>query len=135
MLCLALMVAVGIPPFAGAIALGALSNVCGCLTQYAIGSGPVMFGAGGRTWQGACDLDDRTALLIVGKLLVPRDLYPDCTCRDRSRVQLSRVNAGRCGSGNIEPNSETELTNAHAAPILPIYCACHRQVDCGTAGR
>ena len=45
-LCLALMIAAGIPPFAGAIALGALSNVCGCLTQYAIGSGPVMFGAG-----------------------------------------------------------------------------------------
>jgi DASS family divalent anion:Na+ symporter len=44
--CLALMVAAGVSPFAGAIALGALSSVCGCLTQYAIGSSPVMFGAG-----------------------------------------------------------------------------------------
>lgn len=44
--CLALMIAAGIPAFAGALALGSLSNVYGCLTQYAIGSGPVMFGAG-----------------------------------------------------------------------------------------
>ena len=45
-LSLALMIAAGIPPFVGAIALGSLSNIYGCLTQYAIGSGPVMFGAG-----------------------------------------------------------------------------------------
>jgi divalent anion:Na+ symporter, DASS family len=45
-LSLALMIAAGIPPFAGALALGSLSNIYGCLTQYAIGSGPVMFGAG-----------------------------------------------------------------------------------------
>jgi divalent anion:Na+ symporter, DASS family len=45
-LSLALLIAAGVPPFAGAIALGSLSNVFGCLTQYAIGSGPVMFGAG-----------------------------------------------------------------------------------------
>jgi DASS family divalent anion:Na+ symporter len=43
---LALMISAGIPPFPAAIALGSLSNVYGCLTQYAIGSGPVMFGAG-----------------------------------------------------------------------------------------
>jgi divalent anion:Na+ symporter, DASS family len=40
------MVASGIPPFAAAISLGILSNVFGCLTQYSIGSGPVMFGVG-----------------------------------------------------------------------------------------
>ena len=45
-LCLALMTAAGIPPFTGAVALGVLSNVNGCLTQYGIGSGPVMYGAG-----------------------------------------------------------------------------------------
>jgi DASS family divalent anion:Na+ symporter len=45
-LSLALMVGGGIPAFTGAIALGALSNLNGCLTQYGIGSGPVMFGAG-----------------------------------------------------------------------------------------
>jgi len=49
------MIAAGIPPFVGAIALGVLSNVNGCLTQYAIGSGPVMFGAGyvtqGEWWR------------------------------------------------------------------------------------
>jgi len=54
-LSLALMIAAGIPPFVGAIALGVLSNVNGCLTQYAIGSGPVMFGAGyvtqGEWWR------------------------------------------------------------------------------------
>ena len=52
---LALMIAAGIPPFVGAIALGVLSNVNGCLTQYGIGSGPVMFGAGyvtqGEWWR------------------------------------------------------------------------------------
>jgi DASS family divalent anion:Na+ symporter len=45
-LSMALMVAAGIPPFTAAIALGILSNINGCLTQYGIGSGPVMFGAG-----------------------------------------------------------------------------------------
>ncbi|HEU5296583.1 MAG TPA: DASS family sodium-coupled anion symporter [Burkholderiaceae bacterium] len=45
-LSLALMVGGGVPAFVGAIALGALSNLNGCLTQYGIGSGPVMFGAG-----------------------------------------------------------------------------------------
>jgi len=45
-LSLALLVGGGVPAFAGAIALGALSNLNGCLTQYGIGSGPVMFGAG-----------------------------------------------------------------------------------------
>ena len=45
-LSLALMVAGGIPAFTAAVALGALSNLNGCLTQYGIGSGPVMFGAG-----------------------------------------------------------------------------------------
>jgi DASS family divalent anion:Na+ symporter len=45
-LSMALMVAAGIPPFTAAVALGILSNVNGCLTQYGIGSGPVMFGAG-----------------------------------------------------------------------------------------
>ena len=32
---------IGIP-----MAIGVLSNINGCLTQYGIGSGPVMFGAG-----------------------------------------------------------------------------------------
>lgn len=54
-LCLALMIAAGIPPFTGAVALGVLSNVNGCLTQYGIGSGPVMYGAGyvtqGEWWK------------------------------------------------------------------------------------
>jgi DASS family divalent anion:Na+ symporter len=54
-LCLALMTAAGIPPFTGAIALGVLSNINGCLTQYGIGSGPVMYGAGyvtqGEWWK------------------------------------------------------------------------------------
>ena len=44
--CLALMAAAGVPVFAAALALGSLSSICGCLTQYAIGSAPVMFGAG-----------------------------------------------------------------------------------------
>ena len=34
------------PAFPAAIGLGVLSNINGCLTQYGIGSGPVMFGAG-----------------------------------------------------------------------------------------
>ena len=54
-LSLALLIAAGIPPFVGAVALGALSNIYGCLTQYAIGSGPVMFGVGyvtqGEWWR------------------------------------------------------------------------------------
>jgi DASS family divalent anion:Na+ symporter len=54
-LCLTLMTAAGIPPFTGAVALGVLSNVNGCLTQYGIGSGPVMYGAGyvkqGEWWK------------------------------------------------------------------------------------
>jgi DASS family divalent anion:Na+ symporter len=45
-LSLALMIGAGVPAFAAAIALGVLSNVYGCLTQYGIGSGPVMYGAG-----------------------------------------------------------------------------------------
>jgi DASS family divalent anion:Na+ symporter len=45
-LCLALMIGAGVPPFPAAIGLGVLSNLNGCLTQYGIGSGPVMFGAG-----------------------------------------------------------------------------------------
>jgi DASS family divalent anion:Na+ symporter len=45
-LSLALLVASGVPAFVGAVALGVLSNLNGCLTQYGIGSGPVMFGAG-----------------------------------------------------------------------------------------
>ena len=44
--CIALMVAVGVPAFPAALALGALSSINGCLTQYAIGSAPVMFGSG-----------------------------------------------------------------------------------------
>lgn len=43
---LALMVAGGVPAFPAAIGLAVLSNLNGCLTQYGIGSGPVMFGAG-----------------------------------------------------------------------------------------
>ncbi|SAL87970.1 Putative malate transporter YflS [Caballeronia terrestris] len=54
-LSMALMVAAGIPPFTAAVALGILSNINGCLTQYGIGSGPVMFGAGyvtqGQWWK------------------------------------------------------------------------------------
>lgn len=45
-LSMALMVAAGVPPFTAAVALGALSNINGCLTQYGIGSGPVMYGSG-----------------------------------------------------------------------------------------
>jgi divalent anion:Na+ symporter, DASS family len=54
-LSLALMIAADIPAFTGAVALGVLSNVNGCLTQYGIGSGPVMYGAGyvtqGEWWK------------------------------------------------------------------------------------
>jgi DASS family divalent anion:Na+ symporter len=54
-LSLTLMIGAGVPPFMAAITLGCLSSVYGCLTQYAIGSGPVMFGAGyvsqGEWWR------------------------------------------------------------------------------------
>jgi DASS family divalent anion:Na+ symporter len=54
-LSFALLVGGGVPPFAGALALGALSSIYGCLTQFGIGSGPVMFGAGyvtqGEWWK------------------------------------------------------------------------------------
>ncbi len=43
---LGLLVAAGFPALPAAITLGALSNVMGCLTQYGIGSAPVMFGPG-----------------------------------------------------------------------------------------
>jgi divalent anion:Na+ symporter, DASS family len=45
-LSLALLIGGGVPPFPAAIGLGVLSSINGCLTQYGIGSGPVMFGAG-----------------------------------------------------------------------------------------
>ncbi len=45
-LSLALMVGGGVPALPAAIGLGALSSINGCLTQYGIGSGPVMYGAG-----------------------------------------------------------------------------------------
>jgi DASS family divalent anion:Na+ symporter len=45
-LSLALLIGGGVPAFPAAIGLGVLSNLNGCLTQYGIGSGPVMFGAG-----------------------------------------------------------------------------------------
>ena len=43
---LAILIASGIKPFSAAITLACMSNVFGCLTQYAIGSAPVLFGAG-----------------------------------------------------------------------------------------
>jgi DASS family divalent anion:Na+ symporter len=45
-LSMALMMAAGVPGFTAAIALGAISNINGGLTQYGIGSGPVMYGSG-----------------------------------------------------------------------------------------
>lgn len=45
-LSLALLVGGGVPALPAAIGLGALSSINGCLTQYGIGSGPVMYGAG-----------------------------------------------------------------------------------------
>ena len=45
-LSLVLLIGGGVPAFPAAIGLGVLSNLNGCLTQYGIGSGPVMFGAG-----------------------------------------------------------------------------------------
>lgn len=46
---LAILIASGVDPFTAAITLACLSNVFGCLTQYAIGSAPVLFGAGYHT--------------------------------------------------------------------------------------
>jgi len=52
---LTLLVTAGVAPFSAAILLACLSSLYGCLTQYAIGSGPVMFGAGyvsqGEWWR------------------------------------------------------------------------------------
>ena len=45
-LSLALLIGAGVPAFPSAIGLGVMSNINGCLTQYGIGSGPVMYGAG-----------------------------------------------------------------------------------------
>jgi DASS family divalent anion:Na+ symporter len=45
-LSMALMMAAGVPGFTAAIALGAFSSINGGLTQYGIGSGPVMYGSG-----------------------------------------------------------------------------------------
>lgn len=73
-LSMALMVAAGVPPFIAAVALGILSNVNGCLTQYGIGSGPVMFGAGyvtqGEWWKAGflMSLFYMVAWLVVGPL-------------------------------------------------------------------
>jgi len=54
-LSLALMLSADVPALPAAIGLGALSSICGCLTQYGIGSGPVMYGAGyvtqGEWWK------------------------------------------------------------------------------------
>ena len=73
-LSMALMVAAGIPPFTAAVSLGVLSNVNGCLTQYGIGSGPVMFGAGyvtqGQWWRAGflMSLIYMVVWLVVGPL-------------------------------------------------------------------
>jgi DASS family divalent anion:Na+ symporter len=73
-LSMALMVAAGVPPFVAAIALGVLSNINGCLTQYGIGSGPVMFGAGyvsqGQWWKAGflMSLVYMAVWLVVGPL-------------------------------------------------------------------
>jgi DASS family divalent anion:Na+ symporter len=73
-LSMALMVAAGIPPFTAAVALGILSNINGCLTQYGIGSGPVMFGAGyvpqARWWKAGflMSLIYMVVWLVVGPL-------------------------------------------------------------------
>jgi DASS family divalent anion:Na+ symporter len=49
------MLSAEVPALPAAIGLGALSSLCGCLTQYGIGSGPVMYGAGyvtqGEWWK------------------------------------------------------------------------------------
>ncbi len=73
-LSMALMVAAGIPPFTAAVALGILSNINGCLTQYGIGSGPVMYGAGyvtqGEWWKAGflMSLIYMVVWLVVGPL-------------------------------------------------------------------
>lgn len=73
-LSMALMVAADIPSFTAAVALGVLSNVNGCLTQYGIGSGPVMFGAGyvtqGEWWKAGLlmSLIYMVVWLVVGPL-------------------------------------------------------------------
>lgn len=46
---LAILIASGVNPFTAAITLACLSNVFGCLTPYAIGSAPVLFGTGYHT--------------------------------------------------------------------------------------
>ena len=50
-----ILITAGVDPFTAAITLACMSNVFGCLTQYAIGSAPVMFGAGyltqGEWWK------------------------------------------------------------------------------------
>ena len=48
---LAILIASGVDPFTAAITLACMSNVFGCLTPYAIGSAPVLFGAGFHTQQ------------------------------------------------------------------------------------
>ena len=48
---LAILIASGVDPFTAAITLACMSNVFGCLTPYAIGSAPVLFGAGYHTQQ------------------------------------------------------------------------------------
>ena len=52
---LTLLIGAGLAPFPAAMLLASMSNIYGCLTQYAIGSGPVMFGAGyvtqGEWWR------------------------------------------------------------------------------------
>jgi len=73
-LSMALMVAAGIPPFTAAVGLGILSSINGCLTQYGIGSGPVMFGAGyvtqGQWWKAGfvMSLIYMVVWLVVGPL-------------------------------------------------------------------
>ena len=73
-LSLALMIAAGIPAFTGAVALGVLSNINGCLTQYGIGSGPVMYGAGyvtqGEWWKAGflMSLIYMVVWLVIGPL-------------------------------------------------------------------
>ena len=74
-LSLALLVGGGVPGFAGAIGLGALSSMCGCLTQYGIGSGPVMYGAGyvtqGEWWKAGFIM----SLVYLAVWLVVAPLY------------------------------------------------------------
>ncbi|WP_233884862.1 DASS family sodium-coupled anion symporter [Paraburkholderia flagellata] len=73
-LCLALLVAAGIPPFVAAIALGSLSSVNGAMTQYGIGSAPVMYGSGyvsqGQWWKSGflMSLIYMAIWLVVGPL-------------------------------------------------------------------